>query len=175
MKALEKNQTWTLETIPQEKRTVRCRWVFTIRHNVDGSIERYKARFVAKGYTQTYGIDYEETTQIYGIDYEEIFALVAKLNTNAFLHGELTKEVYMDIPYGYNTTQTRTICRLRKALYGSKQSPWAWFGQFTIAMKNNVFKQNTGMPDCKPVDTPIVQNHHLGEPPDQVRTNKERY
>ncbi|VVA41290.1 PREDICTED: Retrovirus-related Pol poly from transposon, partial [Prunus dulcis] len=61
MKALEKNQTWTLETIPREKKTIGCRWVFTIKHNADVSIERYKARLVAKGYTQTYGIDYEET------------------------------------------------------------------------------------------------------------------
>ncbi|BBH02251.1 transposable element gene [Prunus dulcis] len=151
MKALEKNQTWTLETIPRGKKTIGCRWVFTIKHNADGSIERYKARLVAKGYTQTYGIDYEET-----------FAPVAKLNTvrvllslaanldwplhqfdvkNAFLHGELTEEVYMDIPPGYNTTQTGTVCRLRKALYGLKQSPRAWFGRFTMAMKNNGFKQ----------------------------------
>ncbi|CAL8990313.1 unnamed protein product, partial [Prunus brigantina] len=122
MKALEKNQTWTLETIPRGKKTIGCRWVFTIKHNADGSIERYKARLVAKGYTQTYGIDYEET-----------FAPVAKLNTvrvllslatnldwplhqfdvkNAFLHGELTEEVYMDIPPGYNTTQTGTVCKL---------------------------------------------------------------
>ncbi|CAL9006226.1 unnamed protein product, partial [Prunus brigantina] len=268
MKALEKNQTWTLETIPRGKKTIGCRWVFTIKHNADGSIERYKARLVAKGYTQTYGIDYEET-----------FAPVAKLNTvrvllslaanldwplyqfdvkNAFLHGELTEEVYMDIPPGYNTTQTGTVCKLRKALYGLKQSPRAWFGRFTMAMKNNGFKQcnsdhtlflkhrkgkvtaliiyvddmiitgndkqeisqlqdylatefemkdlgglkyflgievarsqqgiflsqrkyvldlltDTGMLDCKPADTPIVQNHHLGEYPDQVPTNKERY
>ncbi|CAL2225420.1 unnamed protein product [Prunus armeniaca] len=151
MKALEKNQTWTLETIPRGKKTIRCRWVFTIKHNADGSIERYKARLVAKGYTQTYGINYEET-----------FAPVAKLNTvrvllslaanlnwplhqfdvkNAFLHGELTEEVYMDIPPGYNTTQTGTVCKLRKALYGLKQSPRAWFGRFTMMQIGQVMQQ----------------------------------
>ncbi|CAL8168985.1 unnamed protein product [Prunus armeniaca] len=126
----------------------------------------------------------------------------------------------MDIPLRYNTTQTGTVCKLRKALYRLKQSPRAWFERFTMTMKNNGFKQgnsdhtlflkhrkrmeisqlqdylatefemkdlgglkkyvldlltDTGMLDCKPVDTPIVQNHHLGEYPDQVPTNKERY
>ncbi|KAI5344236.1 hypothetical protein L3X38_012113 [Prunus dulcis] len=113
MKDLEKNQTYILEILPPGKRTVGCRWVFTIKHNVDGSVERYKAKLVAKGYTQTYDNDYKET-----------FTPVAKLNTvkvlltltanldwqlhqfdvNAFLHGELTKEVYMDLSLGYTTS-----------------------------------------------------------------------
>ncbi|CAL9012639.1 unnamed protein product [Prunus brigantina] len=51
-------------------------------------------------------------------------------------------EVYMDIPPGYNTTQTRIVCKLRKAMYVLKQSPCAWFGQFIMAMKNNGFIQS---------------------------------
>ena len=70
MKTLHKNHTCELVKLPIGKKTVRCRWVFTVKHNVDGSIERYKARLVAKGYTQTYGVDYQET-----------FALVAKMNS----------------------------------------------------------------------------------------------
>lgn len=66
MEALKKNDTWELITLPRGKRTVGCRWVYTLKHKADGSIER--ARLVAKGFTQTYGIDYLET-----------FAPVAKL------------------------------------------------------------------------------------------------
>ena len=61
MAALEKNNTWDLASLPRGKKTVGCKWVFTIKHRADGTIERYKARLVAKGYTQSYGVDYQET------------------------------------------------------------------------------------------------------------------
>ena len=61
MKALKKNDTWVLSNFPAGKKTVGCKWVFTIKFKVDGKIERYKARLVAKGYTQTCGLDYQET------------------------------------------------------------------------------------------------------------------
>lgn len=70
MRALEKNQTWKVVDLPRGKTTVGCKWVFTIKYNANGFVERYKVRLVAKGFTQTYGIDYSET-----------FAPVAKLNT----------------------------------------------------------------------------------------------
>jgi len=152
MTALEKNQTWEIVTLPQGKRTVGCKWVFSTKYKADGSIERHKARLVAKGYTQTYGIDYQET-----------FSPVAKLNTvrvllsiaanldwplhqfdvkNAFLHGDLEEEVYMDIPSGYNSNTPGTVCRLQRVLYGLKQSPRAWFGRFSVAMRKYGFQQS---------------------------------
>lgn len=70
IKALEKNGTWELTDLPSGKHQVRCKWVFTTKYNPDGSINRYKAHLVAKDYTQSYRIDYQET-----------FAPVAKHNT----------------------------------------------------------------------------------------------
>ncbi|XP_070012383.1 uncharacterized mitochondrial protein AtMg00820-like [Nicotiana sylvestris] len=70
MKALSKNETWELVTSPPNKKLVGCKWAFTVKHKADVSIERFKARLAAKEFTQTYGVDYQET-----------FALVAKMNT----------------------------------------------------------------------------------------------
>jgi hypothetical protein len=70
MSALHKNQTWELTALPSGKQTVGCHWVYTIKYLLDGSVERLKAWLVAKGYTQTYGVDYLET-----------FSPVARLNS----------------------------------------------------------------------------------------------
>ena len=70
MEALEKNATWELVTLLDGKSIVGCRWVFTVKHKANESVERYKASLVAKGYTKSFGVDYQET-----------FAPVAKLNT----------------------------------------------------------------------------------------------
>jgi hypothetical protein len=58
-KALQKNSTWELVSLPKGKRTIGCQWVFIVKLKADGSIDRYKARLVAKGYTQKYEVDYQ--------------------------------------------------------------------------------------------------------------------
>jgi Reverse transcriptase (RNA-dependent DNA polymerase) len=69
LKASEKNKTWVIVQLPKEKKSVGCKWVYKIKYNSNETVERYKTRLVIKGYTQTYGIDYQE-----------IFAPVAKMN-----------------------------------------------------------------------------------------------
>ena len=146
LNALKKTGTWELVDLPRDKKQVGCKWVFTIKCKADGSVERYKARLVAKGFTQTYGVDYQET-----------FAPVAKLNSirillslatncnwpldqldvkNAFLNEELEEEVFMSLPPGFEEELGRNkVCRLKKSLYGLKQSPRAWFERFGTVVK----------------------------------------
>src|SRR4051812_14959001 len=153
--ALKKNNTWELVPLPAGKRAVGCKWVYTVKQTPEGKVDRYKAMLVAKGYSQTYGIDYDET-----------FAPVAKMSTvrmlvscaanfdlalhqldvkNAFLHGDLQEEVYMEMPPGFSTQQTTgKVCRLKKSLYGLKQSPRAWFDRFRRAMCKVGYKQSNG-------------------------------
>ena len=60
MNALDDSGTWELMPLPKEKKAIGCKWVYKVKHNVDGSVSRYKAHLVANGYAQTYGIDFEE-------------------------------------------------------------------------------------------------------------------
>ncbi|KAK4386010.1 Retrovirus-related Pol polyprotein from transposon RE2 [Sesamum angolense] len=143
MSALVSRGTWELVEVPPNADIVACRWVFTLKFRADGTLERYKARLVAKGFTRTYGVDYFET-----------FSPVARLNSirvlfslavnfswpmyqmdikNAFLYGDLNETVYMEQPPGYvaQGEKQRMVCKLKKAIYGLKQSPRAWFDKFS--------------------------------------------
>jgi hypothetical protein len=146
MAALDANATWELVALPKDKKAIGCKWVYKIKHDVDGSMNIYKARLVAKGDAQTYGIDYEETYNLI-----TIMIIVRTIITMAttkgwslhqmdvkttFLHGDLQEEVYMEQPPGYvDQTHPNLVCRLKKALYGLKQALGAWskkIGQYPV-------------------------------------------
>ena len=152
MSALENNKTWEIVEKPKGKNIVDCKWIFTLKYKADGYLERHKARLVAKRYTQTYGVDYQET-----------FAPVVKMNTvrillslavhynwqliqydvkNAFFHGDLDEEIYMNIPPGFEGNTSNKVCKLKKTLYELKQYPRVWFGRFSKVMKESGYKQS---------------------------------
>lgn len=133
-----KNDVWDIVPRPKGKSVVSSKWLFKIKHNADGSIEKYKARFVARGFSQREGIDYEETFAPVAryTSIRTIIAIIAakgwKLHQmdvkTAFLNGVIEEEVYIEQLKGYEI-QDRVIhmCRLKKALYGLKQAPRAWY------------------------------------------------
>ena len=107
---------------------------------------------MAKGYTQSYGVDYQETfTSVAKLNIVRILlSLVANQDwpllqfdvKNAFLHGEILEEIYIDSPLGMTDSIGMKVCKLKKALYGLKQSPRAWFGRFTKYMKAFGYRVN---------------------------------
>ena len=149
--ALHKIGTWDLVYLPSGKSTIGCKWVYKIKTRSDGTVDHSKARLVSKGFTQEYGIDYEET-----------FAPVARLSSvrtliaistarkwtlfqmdvkNAFLNGALSEEVYMKLPLGYSHPPGfyHGVCRLQRTLYGLKQAPREWFAKFTSTISQHGF------------------------------------
>ena len=151
--AMSKNGTWYESELPQGKKAVSCKWIFTIKYRPDGTVDRKKTRLVARGFTQTYGEDYIDT-----------FAPVAKLHTiriilsiatnlewglwqmdvkNAFLQGELEDEVYMQPPPGLeNLVKPGNVLRLKKAIYGLKQSPRAWYHKLSTTLNGKGFRKS---------------------------------
>ncbi|CAO2827932.1 unnamed protein product [Amaranthus hypochondriacus] len=129
--ALDKNETWEKCEIPKEKKMVGCKWVHTIKYVADGTIERYKARFLAQGYTQTYGVDYYETfSPVVKIDtIRVLFSVAANKDwplhqfdvKNVFIHGKIKEEVHMKAPPGFSDGyKFGEGWKLNKALYGLK-------------------------------------------------------
>uniref|UniRef100_A0A2N9EMG6 CCHC-type domain-containing protein n=1 Tax=Fagus sylvatica TaxID=28930 RepID=A0A2N9EMG6_FAGSY len=137
--SLSKNKTWELTELPKGKKPIGCKWVFKKKEAVsEKEGERFKARLVAKGYSQRHGIDYDEVFSpvVRHTSIRAVLALVADQDLEleqldvktAFLHGNLEEEIFMEQPEGFKQPGTENlVCRLKKSLYGLKQSPRQWY------------------------------------------------
>lgn len=150
--SLEENETWTVETLPPGKKALGCKWVYKIKFKSDGTIERYKARLVVLRNNQKEGIDFQETFALVGkmVTVRMFLEIVASYDWevhqmdvhNAFLHGDLEEEVYMQFPPGFRTDDKTKVCRLRKSLYGLRQTPRCWFAKLGADLKEYGFEQS---------------------------------
>ena len=109
--AIERNKTWDLVELPKGKEVIGVKWVYKTKSNVEGKIERHKARLVVKGYKQQYGRDYEETfAPVARMETVRVVLSIAAQNKwkayqmdvkLAFLNGVLMEEVYIEQPLDY--------------------------------------------------------------------------
>jgi len=146
LNAMSKNNVWTLVDRPPGTRVISSRWVLRVKTTPDGVIERYRARFVARGFTQREGIDYHETfAPVTRFDTVRLLIAYAaqhrmKLRQfdikTAFLHGELPETIYISQPEGFSDGTNR-VCKVRRSLYGLKQSPRCWNQRLVEFMTQN--------------------------------------
>jgi hypothetical protein len=129
-------------------------------------VERYKARLVERGFTQTYGVDYNETFAPVAkfTSIRSILALAALEDMDihqmdvkiAFLNGELEEEIYMEQPQGFvHQGGEHLVCKLQKSLYGLKQSPRAWNQKLDAFLKSIEFMKSEVDPRMR-LTLPIV-------------------
>lgn len=139
--SLKLNDTWELTQLPKGRECISTKWVFKIKRGHDGEVNRFKARLVARGFSQKKGLDYFETfapvVKLTSVRF--LLALIAHWDLEAiqldvetaFLNGKLDAEVYVVQPEGfYDHSQPTAVCKLKRTLYGLKQSPRAWYQKF---------------------------------------------
>ena len=163
IQSLAKNHVWDHVESPKDRQVVGSKWVFRRKVGENGVVERYKARLVAQGYSQKFGQDYEETFSPL-VRFESIRMIISlaaqyqlKLYqmdvTTAFLNGELEEEVYMRQPEGFIAEgQEHLVCKLKRSIYGLRQSPRCWYFALDCKLKEMGFRQTPSDP-CLYVST----------------------
>ncbi|KAK8613675.1 hypothetical protein V6N13_101432 [Hibiscus sabdariffa] len=157
MDSMSENQVWTLVEQPEGIKPIGCKWVFKKKTNMDGNVQTYKGRLVAKGFRQIHGVDYDETFSLVAMiksirillavaafhDYE-IWQMDVK---TAFLNGKLEEDVYMTQPEGFVTPEDAgKVCKLQRSIYGLKQASRSWNLRFNEAIQEFGFIRNEDEP-----------------------------
>lgn len=132
-----KHNTWELSKLPEGRHPIDSKWVLKVKQNPDGSIQKFKARLVCKGFAQVAGVDYDETYApvMYQTSLRSLLAVGTMRGMRidhmdvktAFLNGKLDEEIYMHQPQGFvKPGQEHMVCKLLRSLYGLKQAPKCW-------------------------------------------------
>ena len=136
---IERTNTWEQTDLPKGRKTIGVKWVYKTKLKENGEVDKYKARLVAKGHKQQFGVDYKVFAPVARQDTIRLVIALAAQNSwpifqldvkSAFLHGDLTEEVFIDQPPGYVKVGSEPkVYKLKKALYGLKQAPRAWYSR----------------------------------------------
>nr|QBH67431.1 putative gag-pol polyprotein [Ustilago esculenta] len=168
----QENNTWTVVDAPNNANIICCQWVFKVKWKGDGTIDKYKARLVAQGYTQVHGFDYKETftpvvkmatlrmLMIMSLQYDmKIYQLDV---ITAYLNGELDVNLYMrqpPLPASMMQLGSQSlVCKLNKSLYGLKQAGCTWYQKADSTLTDIGFKQSN-------YDSTLYYIENKGEPP----------
>lgn len=148
--SLISNNTWEYSELPTDRKLVKGKWIFKVKKDQFGRIARYKCRYVAKGFSQVQGLDYQETFSptVKYVTLRILLALSTQYDWNvdqidyetAFLNGELQEDIYMEEPEGFESSP-RKVLKLKKSLYGLKQAPREWNIKLDNMLKSIGFKQ----------------------------------
>ena len=153
--SMDSLNVWTLQTLPKDRKVVGSTWVYKKKIGPDGEISSYKARLVAQGYSQQYGIDYQETFSPV-IRFESIRTILAlsvqhdwKVHqmdvSTAFLNGNMDEDIYMKQPPGYvKKGKEDLVCKLNRSIYGLKQSSRCWYESLNNYLTEIGFEKSSG-------------------------------
>nr|GEU90087.1 hypothetical protein [Tanacetum cinerariifolium] len=157
MQSMKDNQVWILVELPSNGQTIRIKWLFKKKTDMDGNVHTFKACLVAKGYTQTYRVDYGETSSLV-VDIRVIRIILSIVTfydyeiwqmdvKTAFLNGHLSEDVYMVQPEGFvDPKHPNKVCELQRFIYGLKQASRSWNKRFDEEIKKIDFTQNPNEP-----------------------------
>jgi hypothetical protein len=153
-----KNGVWDIVLRLEGKFVVTSKWIYKIKHVADGSIEKYKTRFVARGFSQKEGVDYEETFAPIS-RYTSIRVVISLSSVmgwrihqmdvkTTFLNGMIEEGVYIQQPQGFEVHGREShVCKLKKALYGLKQAPRAWYSRIDGYLQSMGFTKSEADPN----------------------------
>lgn len=132
----EQHGTWQLVDLPTGKTAIGGKWVFKLKMGMDGQVTRYKARYVAQGFSQKYGEDYDEifAPVVMHTTFRALLSVAAQRKMivhhfdakTAFLNGEISETIYMKQPEGFGVDDPSKVCLLKKCIYGLKQAARSW-------------------------------------------------
>lgn len=150
LECIKKHGTWTVVKRPKGRNVITSRWVYDVKRDGDNNITVYKARLTAHGFKQREGEDFNETFAAVAQmkSFRATVALSRELDlrmtqidiSNAFLHGELEEEIYMEFPEGVEIEPGHCL-KLEKGLYGLKQAGRIWNSTLVSTLKEIGFKQ----------------------------------
>jgi hypothetical protein len=164
LKSLIDNETWEIVPRPKERTVIKSKWILTVKLDVHGDIERYKARFVARGFSQILGLDYNETYApvVSTVTLRIVLSMMAAKGWSmsqldvetAFLNSKLDEEIYVELPEMWEELMKDTshprkdwVLLMRRALYGLKQAPYLWNKLITQVLRT-IGLEPSPLDDC---------------------------